>query len=481
MKILYTYLLIIFLSSALSSQEWSEPIQISPDTMSASNPDLIIDNRGVYHCVWSHKLEPNWRKIYYSKSEDQGETWSEPFDVSQNNSLWMENPHIAVDSSYNIFITYDYNVYIPSEILIKIKIFDDYTWSESETVSTNMPGSAHNKLVIDSDSRIYSFWSFNGNSYYRLLENNNWSEIFHVFPTDNNYHTVQKIQPDGNNNLHAVGTFHYEGQTHYDNRKIYIKYSLQSQRWTDHIFINENNNSWVGEGIEVDNDQNPHIVWHEPTGNEIPYNDATFYKHFDGTNWSIVDTVVEDPKHQTIAIDHANNIFIANSEKTDTGNQVVCYQKLNDTWEGSVIDESYAFWSLKLIRDSNYLLLLYDKSHVGGGDSEICLSKLEIPANSIEPTIGNISAEISLKNQPNPFHTRTNIHFELIQGGHTTLEIYDLRGRLVNTLIKRDMPPGNYSVSWNGINAGGQVVAPGIYLYRLRVNNKTKTRSLIFQ
>jgi hypothetical protein len=481
MKILYTYLLIIFLSSALSSQEWSEPIQISPDTMKCYDPDLVIDNLGVYHCVWSHKVAANHMKIYYSKSDDQGETWSEPIDVSQNESMWMIMPHLGVDGLNNMYLAYDYNAYVSYEALIVMRKFDGVSWSNEEVVSTDMPGSAYNKLAVDKENRVYVFWSFNGNSYYKFLKNNNWSEIFHVFPTDNNYHTVQKIKTDGNNNLLAVGTFHFEGQTHYDNRKIHIKYSQQSQQWTDYTFLNENNNSWVGEGIEVDNDKNPHIVWHEPTGNEMPYNDATFYKFFDGTNWSTLDTVVEDPQHQTISLDHDNNIFIANSEKTDTGNQIVCYQKLQDGWEGTVIDESYAFWSLNLIRDSNYLILLYKKLPVGGGDGEIWLSKLEIPANSIEPTIGNVSAEISLKNQPNPFHNKTTIHFELIQGGHTTLEIYDLRGRLVNTLIKGVKPPGKYSVNWNGTNDGGQVVAPGIYLYRLRVNNKTKTRSLIFQ
>ncbi len=57
MKYLSIFLIIAFSASLIPAQEWSEPIPVSLDTMSSFQPDLIFDNLGVLHCVWSHKID----------------------------------------------------------------------------------------------------------------------------------------------------------------------------------------------------------------------------------------------------------------------------------------------------------------------------------------------------------------------------------------------------------------------------------------
>ena len=98
--LIFTLLMI----SILSAQEWSGPINISNTVEQDYDPEFCIDNDGVLHCVWSFKIEQNYRKIYYSKSENDGETWSEPYSISQNNELWMASPKITSDSQNNLYI-----------------------------------------------------------------------------------------------------------------------------------------------------------------------------------------------------------------------------------------------------------------------------------------------------------------------------------------------------------------------------------------
>jgi len=112
-KILTSFF-ILFISISISAQEWTEPIEVSDMEGAYLDPDMCIDNNGVIHVVWSSGTfgSNNWQ-IMYSKSENNGETWSEDYDVSQNDTLWMSQPHIANDSENNLYVTYDYNTMQP--------------------------------------------------------------------------------------------------------------------------------------------------------------------------------------------------------------------------------------------------------------------------------------------------------------------------------------------------------------------------------
>lgn len=54
-----------------------------------------------------------------------------------------------------------------------------------------------------------------------------------------------------------------------------------------------------------------------------------------------------------------------------------------------------------------------------------------------------------------------------------TLSIFDLRGRLVRTVVESDFPQGVHWVHWDGRTKDGEPVQSGIYLYQLRVGEET--------
>jgi hypothetical protein len=82
------------------------------------------------------------------------------------------------------------------------------------------------------------------------------------------------------------------------------------------------------------------------------------------------------------------------------------------------------------------------------------------------------------QNYPNPFNPSTQIRFQLPKAQRVTLEIFNIRGQKVRTLIDSRYSAGSHEVVWNGLNNRGRQVASGIYVYKIRAGNFTQTRKM---
>jgi len=72
---------------------------------------------------------------------------------------------------------------------------------------------------------------------------------------------------------------------------------------------------------------------------------------------------------------------------------------------------------------------------------------------------------------PNPFNPSTTIRFNLAKAGKVHLAVYDLRGRLVRTLVPSvGLTAGQHEVSWRGRDDAGRMVSGGVYLCRLKID-----------
>lgn len=72
------------------------------------------------------------------------------------------------------------------------------------------------------------------------------------------------------------------------------------------------------------------------------------------------------------------------------------------------------------------------------------------------------------QNVPNPFNPSTTIRFSLDHAGDTSLQVFDLRGRHVRSLLVGSLAAGDHAVQWDGRTDDGAPVASGIYFYRLK-------------
>jgi glycosidase len=80
---------------------------------------------------------------------------------------------------------------------------------------------------------------------------------------------------------------------------------------------------------------------------------------------------------------------------------------------------------------------------------------------------------------PNPFRQQTTISYTLPEEGVVTLEIFDVLGRRVRTLVDERKEAGPHTVVWRGGNEAGQSVSSGVYLGRLSFDGKTRTQKLV--
>ena len=83
-------------------------------------------------------------------------------------------------------------------------------------------------------------------------------------------------------------------------------------------------------------------------------------------------------------------------------------------------------------------------------------------------------------NYPNPFNPATTIVFDLAHGGSVRVDVFDVAGRRVRTLVNAKLDAGwNHRASWNGRDETGQAVATGLYFCRLEAAGQSATRKLV--
>jgi hypothetical protein len=83
------------------------------------------------------------------------------------------------------------------------------------------------------------------------------------------------------------------------------------------------------------------------------------------------------------------------------------------------------------------------------------------------------------QNSPNPFNPSTSIEYGVAAGGgHVSLEIFDVAGRRIRTLLNERRPAGVGRVNWDGRTDGGSRVSSGVYFYRMRVGALEQTKRM---
>lgn len=104
--------------------------------------------------------------------------------------------------------------------------------------------------------------------------------------------------------------------------------------------------------------------------------------------------------------------------------------------------------------------------------------------NYAKETAGNISLTpeqyVLSQNFPNPFNPSTTISYNLKEKSNVTLEIFDILGRKIKSLVDGEIQSaGRHIVVWNGKNISGNSVSSGVYLYRIHANDFIETKKML--
>ena len=100
---------------------------------------------------------------------------------------------------------------------------------------------------------------------------------------------------------------------------------------------------------------------------------------------------------------------------------------------------------------------------------------------SVELTTAAPADFVLQQNYPNPFNPTTTISFSLTakDAKNAKIEIYNLKGQKVKTLISDQLPAGEHSVVWDGKDENNKPLSSGIYFYKLKAGNQEETRKMI--
>ncbi len=111
---------------------------------------------------------------------------------------------------------------------------------------------------------------------------------------------------------------------------------------------------------------------------------------------------------------------------------------------------------------------------------------LFVPRGGDDPTaVDDFSGDVlpidfSLsQNHPNPFNPSTRIEFALPSRAEVKIEIFNILGQKVRTLINESRPAGNHAVMWDGHSEADKSVSSGVYLYRLTAGDYTDTKKML--
>lgn len=188
------------------------------------------------------------------------------------------------------------------------------------------------------------------------------------------------------------------------------------------------------------------------------------------------------PAHPFIAPDESYLIFDV-AVSGYIRDLLICFKKADGTWTraknlGSPINTSAGSEMCPFVsRDGKYFFFSR-----GGTEYWVDASFIEKlrPITGVDYKNSNLSPNFMLhRSYPNPFNAATTIRYELTQTSRIKLAIYNNQGGQVRTLVDEVKRPGSYTMTWDGRDEGGQLVATGVYFYRLAGDDFSRTEKAI--
>jgi hypothetical protein len=133
---------------------------------------------------------------------------------------------------------------------------------------------------------------------------------------------------------------------------------------------------------------------------------------------------------------------------------------LNDVWETPKYCGTVKFLS-------NHELQFIPTNHMTGVTNPVPYDGSDYTRTGVEET-EVVPSSFSLgQNYPNPFNPSTALSFSVSSPGKIRLEIFDLLGRRIRTLLNETVSQGTHEVKWDGLDEAGKSVVSGIYICKV--------------
>src|SRR5262249_13370583 len=147
-------------------ETWSSAVRVNDDTGSALqlDPDFAVDpGNGVVHLAWTDYRNGEDSDIYSSRSEDDGETWSENLQVNDSSSGGKSYPAIACGADENVHVAWTDTRSPTNNVLYKIYYSKSTnagdSWGTNVRIDDDTSGSnSEAEVAVDENDRVIIAW-----------------------------------------------------------------------------------------------------------------------------------------------------------------------------------------------------------------------------------------------------------------------------------------------------------------------------------
>jgi len=199
-----------------------------------------------------------------------------------------------------------------------------------------------------------------------------------------------------------------------------------------------------------------------PLWDDVSFLDSnTDQQHSGYTNQSIlgIKDLVGDP-------DSVNGI------KTDGQWSQIAYFTMTTAGVGDGIPHSDAFIIGHQQENGGMVWIDFPADEMDNSTIETSFATLELPLTTgIDDEIDMPNVFSLKQNYPNPFNASTTISYSLPEGSNVNIDIFDIMGRKIETLVTGHQSAGEHSIVWNASN-----VSSGVYLYRITAGDYSETK-----
>ncbi|MCB0728666.1 MAG: SBBP repeat-containing protein [Ignavibacteriae bacterium] len=447
--------------------------------------DMVLDDSGnIYVTGISYEGislgGQNWLTIKYNSNGEL--VWKQSLNWTGNRSDVPAS--IALDKNNNVYVT-GYGYVGPAPLLkedlvvAKYNIKGNLEWTRSHSSPTAY--SAHGfSVVTDSSNYVYvSGYSYDSIITIKYSESGNtmWERTF--FNIQVNYVVPLFSKIDNQNNIIVIGYYTVASQENF----VTLKYDNNGNLLWSRIFDSPIGAQDNAKALIVDDSSNIYVAGSSFTNfyfdvlliKYAPNGDTLWVKTYDGGNNS-------NDAGNCMTIDIFGNVYVSGYARSDITYFDYLTIKFNPngdikwikTYTSPLVTYSEDIvYGISI--DSSNSVIISGSSKQGTNWYGITSIKYSQLTNANINSIPSLSEYKLYQNYPNPFNPYTYIRYEMPVQGNVQIEVYNINGSKVQTLVNEKKESGNHEIEFNGSN-----LSSGIYFYKFSINGKLiNTKKLI--
>lgn len=486
-KLIYSLVFVLFVQYTLTLEnclcQWQPDVRLTNDAANSltnmyNNGRCIASNGDTVHVVWYDMRNGASPEIYYKRSIDGGVNWGADTRIT-NNIYFSSNPSVSV-SGLIVHVVWEDNRDGNWEIYYNRSTNGGTTWG-TDTRLTNEPAAQQYACVTSSGLVVIAAWSdkriIGTVGYYKRSSDGgiSWGADTRLSDSGASWINVSLL----GSIAHASWLGRYN-----DQQEIFYKRSTDAGlSWgadklmtNDTLFKNSPSMSVSGTNL--------HIAFLEASPEnggwyEIFYNHSTDGGLSWGANTRLTTHYTSASLHSVISASGSNVHVVWDDNRNSATNYEIYYK-------GSTNGGLNWGADTRLTADSSFSMYPFVSAsgtavHVVWSDYRNGNYEIYYKRNPTGNPIGitNISTGIPTsfslsQNYPNPFNPTTVIRFWLSVGSNTSLKIYDVMGREVQTLVNEKLQPGTYESSFDGSQ-----FTSGVYFYKLSTDGFSETKKML--